>query len=184
MAQFLATFRIYAQQSGYDEEALITRFKFSVKPDIARRILERVPRPHTLNEWYDLAVEYDRNIMEAQAFARGYQRPYDTGSDLTRFYRDRQPNRQTNVRAFGDNQPKANVTKVDKDKALKERLCFECGKPGHQAKNCRLRDKRFKHNTQARVGDTMGTIEEVDEEDNEDDQKESENADSKDSKDF
>ena len=31
--------------------------------------------------------------------------------------------------------------KVDIEKAKRERLCFHCGKPGHQAKFCRARKR-------------------------------------------
>src|SRR5487761_797161 len=36
--------------------------------------------------------------------------------------------------------------KIDMEKAKRERLCFHCGKPGHQAKFCRTRKREAGRN--------------------------------------
>lgn len=131
MTSFITMFKDYAGQAGYDETALIQKFKFSLRPAVAAKLTERVPPPKDIKEWYTLAQQVDLNFREAQALRNRSDRPFEPTSDLTRIY-GKNPTSTTKVRAGNIRR----LTREERAELLKIGGCFRCRKPGHMARDC------------------------------------------------
>ncbi|ESK93077.1 hypothetical protein Moror_8889 [Moniliophthora roreri MCA 2997] len=57
---YVNKFRVMADESGYDDQALIHIFRKGLPNSLARKILNQPQgRPADLEEWYKAAIQYD-----------------------------------------------------------------------------------------------------------------------------
>jgi hypothetical protein len=142
----------YASRSGANEESKMFAFRKAIPPALHQKIMGVTPQPNTLDGLVDKAREFDR-------VWRLFSNPAFTGnSGRTQGPRNRAmiaDEDGTHVNATTTTRPPmmGKLTKEEKDRRYKEKLCFYCGKPNHTAKDCRMktnqqRQGNFKPRTQ------------------------------------
>jgi hypothetical protein len=127
-----------AERSHSNAHTKMFCFRKAILPALHQKILGVNPAPDTLEALVLLAREFDRNY-----------RLYNTPSD--NFRGNRGPrnravvadNSDTQIHAtFTSPHPQLNMGKIseaEKQRRYKEKLCFYCGKPGHTAKECHIK---------------------------------------------
>lgn len=143
-AMFITLFREYAADSGYDDVAVIQRLKMALKPAISAKITERYPQPKSLDEWYDLAIQYDHQTREAFAIRSRHDRSYGRS-------RTHGPTLSAKAAPVESNRK---LTREERNELIVSGGCFYCRQPGHMMRDCPQRKKGG--TAQAR----MGTVEE------------------------
>jgi zinc knuckle protein len=87
-----------------------------------------------LDDLFERTQRIDRELKKNREATHFQRRPFaGTGRG---FY-----GRGPVVKKDGEGDVVMKGAKVDIEKAKRERLCFHCGKPGHQAKFCRARKR-------------------------------------------
>ena len=126
----------YASRSGANEETKMFAFRKALPPALHQKILGVSPQPTTLDDLVDRAREFDR-------VWRLYNNPAFTGGSGSsqRGPRNRAMITEddgTHVNAVTP-QKFEKLSKEEKDRRFKNKLCLYCGKPGHMARDCRLK---------------------------------------------
>jgi hypothetical protein len=110
-------------------------FRKALPQALHQKIMGISPQPATLDDLADKAREFDRvwRLYTNPAFVQGGRhgpanRAMTTEEDTT------QVNATTTRPQIG-----GKLSKEEKDRRFKEKLCFYCGKPGHSAKECRTK---------------------------------------------
>ena len=132
---YAAEFQQYAGRMGWNDDALMAQFykglKDSVKDEMARR-----DKPASLQRMMDGAIKVDNRLYERSLERKGH---YSIGHANKR---GGGPKKQTSYwpqpmeldAAFrGKPQP----SKDEMDRRRRDKLCFECGLPGHMASSHR-----------------------------------------------
>ena len=135
----------------WDEEALMDKFKEGLKPSVRFMMIYFPQEPKDLEELYGRSQKIDREQWN-QRTQQGYgQRRNGYGPGRNSYGQGRNQYERRDTRQEKDSQKGSRQypirdrdgdvmmigAKVDMEKAKKERLCFNCGKAGHQAKFCR-----------------------------------------------
>ena len=126
MAQYIQEFRAIRLQLAITEEEALDKFKRGLKPSTRRELIMRDPA--TVDEAILIATRHDK--------AWNRSRGVDTvvhQSTAVSATSDPQPMEIDSVRA---SQPFKRHTPAELGKMRDANLCFNCGKPGHIARNC------------------------------------------------
>src|SRR5882757_232272 len=127
----------YATRSGANEETKMFAFRKAIPGALHQKIMGVSPQPTTLDGLVEKAREFDRiwHLYSNPAFTGGGRKQHDTRSRaIVADSDDAQVNATTATR------PKmGKLSKEEKDRRYKEKLCFYCGKPNHTAKECRTK---------------------------------------------
>src|SRR5882762_1065118 len=134
VTDYITDFQVITSSLDWDEEALEDKFLEGLKQEIRRALIYYPKEPQNLEELFERAQRIDREIWGQQGNS-GNRRSYDNPG--TRFNNKRQTFR---VDRDGDITMKG--AKVNMEKACKEGLCYNCGIPGHQARNCRRKQQK------------------------------------------
>ena len=62
--EFVQEFRRAVRESRYERWLLIEEFKHSINSIILQRLIESECQPSTINQWYEWAINLDRNWRE------------------------------------------------------------------------------------------------------------------------
>ena len=128
----------------WDEEPLMDKFKEGLKPSVRSMMIYFPQEPKDLEELYGRSQKIDREQWN-QRTQQGYgQRRNDYGQRRS-FHERRDTRQERNSQKESRHYPTKDRdgdvvmigAKVDMEKAKKERLWFNCGKAGHQARFCR-----------------------------------------------
>jgi transposase InsO family protein len=129
------------------DRAYIPYFEAGLKSDVKDE-LARIDRPSTLDQLIKVAVKIDNRNSERRrerqemdqwkkGKSHGFNR-YNSGRrDYHRPARDSDP--------YGPKPMELDATREEQDERKKKNLCFNCGKPGHRARECKQKksyDKR------------------------------------------
>ena len=140
-ATYTAEFQRNAVKTGWNDEALKEQYyrglKDAVKDDIARE-----ERPEALEDLIELAIKIDNRNYERALEKRGHYNP-GTFRGTGRNHRSNNGPQPMELDATG----RQELTPQEKQKHMQERLCFNCGKPGHMARNCKSGKGRDRNNT-------------------------------------
>jgi hypothetical protein len=133
VGDYTAKFQKYAHQTEWDDNALRDRFyeglKERVKDDIAR-----AERPETLQEMIELATKIDNRQYERQLERKG---EYHHGRGKKPQHRPSRPYYGPQPMEIDSTQKYGTLSKQERQRRFKNKLCLYCGKAGHVAKNCR-----------------------------------------------
>ena len=131
----------HASQSGVDENTKMFAFRKNIPMALHEKIIAMHPQPNTLKDLVEKASALDQ-------VWRMYRTPPTTGGRSHGFNARTAATGQeeAQINLFqpkeGDRCPPGNTATVgkvscqEKDRCFKEKLCFYCGKPGHQVKDC------------------------------------------------
>jgi hypothetical protein len=140
-----------AERSHLNAHTKMFCFRKAIPIPLHQKILGVTPAPNTMEELVRLAREFDRNY-----------RLYTTPSD--KFRGNRGSRNRAMITEESDAQvlststsprPPLNMGKIseaEKQRHYKEKLCFYCGKPGHTAKECCIRQSSRGHGQGNRSG--------------------------------
>jgi hypothetical protein len=121
----------YASRSGANEDTQMFAFQKALPMALHQKIMGVSPQPTTLEGLAEKAREFDR-------LWRMYSNPAFTRNSGPRNHAltTEEDHIQANVATTSRPQMGGKISKEEKDRCFKEKLCFYCGKPNHTAKEC------------------------------------------------
>ena len=138
-----------AKRSGANEETMMYAFRKAIPAALHQKLMTVTPPPDTLNGLVEKAGEFDR-------VWRLFSNPAFTGRGGTRRTFNRAMTTDdtgAQVNATTSQRPQLNMGKIskeEKDRRFKEKLCFYCGKPNHTAKECRIKKSQYQSSQSSR----------------------------------
>jgi hypothetical protein len=137
----IAKYKILLARSGVldTSPSAIDYFRKTLNIPLQRKLLELPTPPTNLKEWYDWAARLDNNFRKMQRiFGRG-QTTANKGKE--------EPRRRWNFQRKDPNAMDVDIitttmnamTVEEREKFMKEGLCFRCRKPGHISRDCPLK---------------------------------------------
>ena len=132
----------YASRSGANEETKMFAFRKALPIALHQKIMGVSPQPTTLDGLAEKAREFDRlwRMYSNPAFTRNSgprNRAMITEDDHV------QANATTASRPLMGGK----ISKEEKDRRFKEKLCFYCGKPNHTARECQVKKSQLAQGT-------------------------------------
>jgi hypothetical protein len=133
----------HASRSGVDENTKMFAFRKNIPMALHEKIIALHPQPTTLKDLVEKASAFDQVWRVYRPQNTGRTRGYNACATAMGQEDD------TQINLFqpeeGDRRPSGNaatvgkVSRQEKDRRFKEKLCFYCGKPGHQVRDCRVK---------------------------------------------
>ena len=125
----------YTSRSGANEETKMFALRKVLPQALNQKILGVSPQPTTLNDLVEKAREFDRIwwLYSNPAFTGSTSRPQ--GGFKSRAATTEEDGTQVN--AFTQKFEK--LSKEEKNRHFKNKLCLYCGRPGHMARECHLK---------------------------------------------
>ena len=116
-------------------------FRVNLNQGLHTKLLGLSPQPTTLKDLVEKAREFDRvyHLYNTAAFRGQGQRPVRARSTTTGEEAPLQINLYQGERDERPTTPRPPISKQERERRFKEKLCLYCGKPNHIAKECRLR---------------------------------------------
>ena len=136
---YIIRFKSIAPLTGFNSYALVARFKAGLNPSLGFEVVKNgAPADDNLDAWYDRSTE----------LARGYRDAKKTFGDCGRRNDNRPPQTKTNnndptpiVSSSRTTETARDPNAMDIDRKQTPFKCYNCGKPGHMAKDCRAPKK-------------------------------------------
>lgn len=148
-ATYTAEFQRYSSATGWNDDALRAQYYKGLKDHVKDEI-SRSDRPETLTDMIEMAVKIDNRLYERQLERKGHFAPtYGKKSHKsTKSYWPQPMELDATFR-----KKKRSPSKEEMDHRRKNKLCFDCGLPGHMANSHR------KNNQQRRGKSQVNAIE-------------------------
>lgn len=118
--EYIADFQTWENDTGYNQEYLMTKFQKDLDSSIRNQIFGHQELPRTLGEWFSRALRVEQNIEKGKAPATTASFPRSIP-----FQKIPAPTPKPSPRFDGP--PRIPVSSGK---------CFLCGKTGHMARNC------------------------------------------------
>ncbi|KAJ5571802.1 hypothetical protein N7535_005462 [Penicillium sp. DV-2018c] len=148
---YAAEFQQIISHLDFDEDTYIWLFERGLKEDIKDELM-RIDRPEELHKMIELAVKFDNRLYERK-LQRREQRQGGNVPYRYRRHEGRRGQQRQQPREYSDPygpQPMeldaARLPAEEQKRRKDNNLCFNCGKAGHQAREC-----RGKHNDAKRL---------------------------------
>ena len=136
--QYYSLFSQYASRLDWDDEALASRYYEGLSDAIKDQMIPEPPSEYP--DLVNLSIQIDNRLYERRMEKGGR----DTGPRYGGGYRAN----TTRQRDHGDpmdlsmmtkrpSRPGPQLSQQEREKRKKENLCYNCGKSGHRASNCR-----------------------------------------------
>jgi len=137
--KYATEFRRYAGTTKWDEIAIMSHYRKGLKPEV-RLELERSAESTDLNDLIQDSIESDDRLYRYRQSQRSYK---PQGNQKQGRYRKNEGRPRYNPQRYGDPMEldATHYTNGNDDSEKRRRrennLCFECGKAGHRAADCR-----------------------------------------------
>jgi retrotransposon gag protein/zinc knuckle protein len=125
----------HAARSGADEHTKMYAFRRAINQALHVKLLGVSPQLTTMAALVEKAREFDRLW---RVYGKNTTRN-DTRSRRTRAVTTAEEGSSTQINYANLEAAEGKLTKAEKDRRYKEKLCFYCGKSGHMARECRLK---------------------------------------------
>lgn len=162
---YAAEFRQLACDVDWDDNALISTFRWGLRDDV-KDLLLNLPDPTTLSEAITQAVRCDNRLFERRQERRSLSGPYRV--DATTPVRQNNTSRPEPMQI--DSSKILKLSQEEKDRRRKEDLCLYCGEKGHRAHNCRNRVSTSKPHKFRYTSEDSKMAKEEDDQENDDNQ--------------
>ena len=128
----------YASRSGANEETQMFAFRKVLPLALHQKIMGVSPQPTTLEGLVEKACKFDH-------LWHMYSNPAFTRNSGPRNCAMTTEEDHTQANAFTTSHPQlgGKISKEEKDRCFREKLCFYCRKPGHTAKECHLKKSQL-----------------------------------------
>ena len=136
-ATYTAEFQQHSGRTDWDDTALRWKYYQGLK-DAVKDEIARSDRPTTLQGLIELAIKIDN---------RNYERRLEKSGQKASWSNSKKPKRNNNwpqPMELDATQKPSQTKDTKKDRQYKERLCFNCNKPGHIARNCQQKREKGK----------------------------------------
>ena len=132
----------HASRLGIDENTKMFAFRKNIPMALHEKIITLHPQPMTLKDLVEKASAFDQVWHVYRPQMSGRSRGYNARATAM----GQEEEAQINLfqPKEGDRHPSGNaatvgkVSRQEKDRCFKEKLCFYCSKPGHQVRDCRV----------------------------------------------
>ena len=149
---YAAEFQQIISHLDFDDDTYIWIFERGLKEDVKDELM-RVDRPEEFHKMVELAVKIDNRLYERKLQRREQRQGGSSGSAPYRYRRHegRRGQQRQQPREYSDPYgPKpmeldaARLPAEEEKRRKDNNLCFECGKAGHRARECRNRRNNAK----------------------------------------
>uniref|UniRef100_A0A0W0GFP2 CCHC-type domain-containing protein n=1 Tax=Moniliophthora roreri TaxID=221103 RepID=A0A0W0GFP2_MONRR len=123
---YVNEFRVMADESEYDDQALIHIFRKGLPFSLADKILNQPQGwPTDLEGWYKAAIRFDEQLK----YAKAVQKP-------RRFQMARDKKKKYEKKEVAINRMDTRLTDDERKEYMKDGQCFQCAKQGHLSRDC------------------------------------------------
>jgi hypothetical protein len=128
----------YASRSGANEDTQMFAFQKALPMALHQKIMGVSPQPTTLEGLAEKAREFNHlwHMYSNPAFTRN-------SGPRNHALTTEEDHIQANVATTSRPQMGGKISKEEKDRCFKEKLCFYCGKPNHTAKECQVKKSQL-----------------------------------------
>ena len=134
VGEYTAQFQKYASKTKWDEDALMAQYYRGLKDEVKDDYVRINPAPETLHEMIEAATKIDTRLYERKLERKGNYQPRFGARTQSRTHR---PHYGLQPMELDSTQRHKTLSKQEKERRYKDKLCLYCGKPGHFAKDCR-----------------------------------------------
>jgi hypothetical protein len=128
----------WANRAGVDDKTKMFAFRRNIPQALHAKLLGISPQPTTLEGLATKAREFDRLYRLYNTPKFGEQRSRQRNVRGATTEHEEPQTAQINLYTGEESGPSlGRITKAEKDRRFKEKLCFYCGKPNHMAAQCR-----------------------------------------------
>jgi hypothetical protein len=138
-ATYTAEFQRYSSKTGWNDDALRAQYYRGLK-DSVKDELVKDEKPDTMADMIEMATKIDNRLYERALEKKGF---YDTGHRQNQ-RTPRQQNHWPQPMEL-DATEKREMSPQVRQKHMQDRTCFNCGKPGHLARNCKGKGRPRQH---------------------------------------
>jgi hypothetical protein len=166
--KYIAMFNYLRNEAGFNkaDKGVIEMFKRGLNVGLKVACIRRKPKPTTMDEWQEVALEEQGDLLEIQHTLG--QNSYNIkgvilqnlkeGQKPTKYRKAKGPNAMDvdaahieeteEVNTFStkkelQQKPRGTLTKEEKQALRTLKMCFYCRKEGHMSSNCKKKKKKF-----------------------------------------